>query len=197
MRPLIAILLAALLSTNTSQRLLAKGLTIQVVEGQGAINNIKRGTAFEPVVEVHDGDGVPLPGAMVTFTLPAMGPSGIFPNGSTTLVSQTDANGRATARGLRPNNVAGQFEIHVTAAFQGQTASLDFTQTNAAPATAEKGSGKKWAILLGIVGGAVAAGAVAAAGGSSSPAPSSPTPTPSDPPAGSVTPGTPGFGPPR
>jgi hypothetical protein len=196
MRSLLSILLAVLLFTSTSQRLLAAGLTIQVVEGQGAINNIKRGTAFEPVVEVRDGDGVPLPGAMVTFTLPAMGPSGIFPNGSTTLVSQTDASGRATARGLRPNNVAGQFEIHVTAAFQGQTASMDFTQTNAAPAT-EKGSGKKWAILLGIVGGAVAAGAVAAAGGSSSPTPSSPTPTPSDPPAGSVTPGTPGFGPPR
>ncbi len=57
-------------------------ITIQIVEGQGAINNVKRGAAFEPVVEVRDQQGTPLVGATVTFTLPAVGPSATFPDGS-------------------------------------------------------------------------------------------------------------------
>src|SRR3954449_8751834 len=73
-------------------------LTIQIIEGQGAINNVKRGTAFEPVVEVHDKQGNAVSGASVIFTLPAVGPSATFPDGSKTLMTRTDASGRATAR---------------------------------------------------------------------------------------------------
>jgi len=106
---------------------------------------------------------------------------------------RTDENGRATARGMRPNRLPGRFEIRVTAAYKGQSTTSVLTQTNAAPAVAEHGSGKKWVIILGLVGGAAAAGVIAASGGGGS----SPTTNTAPPPAGSVTPGTPGFGAPR
>jgi hypothetical protein len=170
-------------------------ITIQIIEGEGAINNVKRGTAFEPVIEVRNGKGEPVAGASVTFTLPAIGPSGVFPDGAQTLVTRTDENGRAAARGMRPNNIPGQFEIRVTASDGKQSTTATFMQTNAAPATVDRGSGRKWLILVGIVGGAAAAGLVAAHGGGGS-APQS-NPAAAAPPAGSVTPGAPGFGAPR
>jgi hypothetical protein len=172
-------------------------LSIEVVEGQNAINNITRNTAYEAVIEVRDANGRPAAGANVTFTLPAVGPSGVFTDGSKTLMIQTDASGRATARGLRPNNQVGQFEIRVTASFQGQSASANITQTNAAPAVTTGKSGKKLAIVLGILGGGAAAAAAVAAGGGSGGTSPQPAPPASDPVAGSVTPGAPGFGPPR
>jgi len=168
-------------------------LTIQIIEGQGAINNVKRGTAFEPVVEVHDKQGNAVSGASVIFTLPAVGPSATFPDGSKTLMTRTDASGRATARGMRPNGLPGEFDIRVNASYSGQSASSTFTQTNAAPAAAEHSSARKWVVLLGIAGGAAAAAMVATHGGSSTPT----TPTVADPASGSITPGAPGFGPPR
>jgi hypothetical protein len=174
-------------------------LSVEIIEGQNAINNITRNTAYEPVIEIRDAGGRPVPGANVTFTLPAVGPSGVFTDGSKTLMIQTDASGRATARGLRPNNQVGQFDIRVTASFQGQSASVNITQTNAAPAVSTTKSGKKLAIILGIVGGGAAAVAVAAAGGGGSGGTSArpSSPPSSDPVGGSVTPGAPGFGPPR
>jgi hypothetical protein len=171
------------------------GLTVQVIEGQGAIHNVRRGSAFEPVVEVQDAAGKPLPGASVTFTLPAIGPSATFADGSRTLMIQTDANGRASARGLRPNTTIGPFEIRVRAALGGATGTAVIAQTNAAPAKVERASSKKW-VILGIVGAAVAGGIAASASGGSSGAAARPSDPPA-PPSGSVTPGTPGFGPPQ
>lgn len=169
-------------------------LTIQVVEGQGAIHNVKRGTAFEPVVEVRDRFGKPAAGASVTFTLPAIGASATFPDGSRTLMIQTDAAGRATARGLRPNTIVGPFEIRVVAAKDGETANALIPQTNAAPSSSEKSSPKKWAIILGVVGAAAAGGVLAASGGGNSTTRTAAPP--STPASGTITPGTPGFGPP-
>lgn len=177
--------------------LLAEPLAVQVVEGQNAINNISRNTAFEPVVEVRDASGKPVPGVSVSFILPSIGPGALFPDGSRTLMVQTDAAGRAAGRGLRPNNQVGQFEIRVVVASAGESATATITQTNAAPVVASPRSGKKIAIILGLVGGGAAAVLAAAAGGgggSGGGTPSAPTPPPV---SGSVTPGTPGFGPPR
>jgi len=174
----------------------ATDITIRFVEGQGAINNISRGTAFEPVVEVLNDQGLPVIDAAVTFTLPAVGPGGSFPDGGKIFIGRTDENGRVAARGLRPNRLSGPFEIRVTATFQGKSTSAVLTQTNAAPSSAERGSGRKWIIILGLAGGAAAAGIAAASGhgGSSSNPASTGAATP---PAGSITPGTPGFGAPR
>ncbi len=168
---------------------------IQVIEGEGAINNIKRATAFEPVIEVRNAKGDAVAGVTVTFTLPALGPSGAFPDGTRTLITSTDENGRAQARGMRPNSTAGQFEIRVTASDGKQSTSVTLSQTNAAPAAVDGGSVRKWLILVGIIGGAAAAGLVAAHGGGGSAAQSSPAAAAPSP--GSVTPGAPGFGAPR
>ena len=173
----------------------SSGISIRFVEGQGAINNVNRGAAIEPVVEVLDEQGLPVKEASVTFTLPAAGASAAFPDGGKVLIARTDENGRAAARGMRPNRLTGQFEIRVTANYKGQSTSSILTQTNATPSSADHGSGRKWVIILGLVGGAAAAGVIAASGGGGSSAASSTNP--STPPAGTVTPGTPGFGAPR
>jgi hypothetical protein len=202
-RVLSLVLAPALLSFQASQAVAGPQaqtspptLTIRFVEGQGAINNVNRGTAFEPVIEVLNQKGRPVAGASVTFTLPTVGPGGTFPDGGKSLVTRTDENGRATARGLRPNRLSGQFEIRVTATREGESTTAILTQTNAAPAESEHGSARKWAILLGVVGAAAIAGALAASGGGSS-SPASAQGAAANPPAGTVTPGAPGFGPPR
>jgi len=181
---------------NPQTQTASSGISIRFIEGQGAINNVNRGAGFEPVVEVVDEQGMPIKDAGVTFTLPAAGAGGTFPDGGKVLITRTDENGKAAARGMRPNRLTGQFEIRVTANYNGQSATSVLTQTNAAPSTAEHGSGKKWAIILGIVGGAAAAGVVAATGGGGSSA-ATPPAGGATPPAGSVTPGAPGFGAPR
>ncbi len=168
------------------------GLSITIVEGEGAINNIRQRLNRDPVVQVEDQDHRPVAGAAVTFFLPEQGAGGTFPNGSRMLMVLTDAQGRAVARGIRPNNQSGPMQIRVTASFQGLTASSIITQTNAAtgPSTSGGGmsKGAKWAIILAIAGGAAAGGIAAATHGGSSGGGSS------TPPAIVITPGTPTVG---
>jgi len=171
------------------------GLRIEVVEGQGAINNITKGTAWEPVVQILDESNSPVQDAVVTFVLPGMGPGAAFTDGSKVLSVQSDESGRAVARGMRPNTVVGQFEIRITATQGGRSASTTITQTNAAPAAIAKKSNKTLIILL-VAGGAAGGIAAATLGkGSSSSTPTTPNPPPVTP--GSVTPGQPGFGAPH
>src|ERR1700685_718802 len=94
-------------------------INIGTVEGDGAINSIRLRRAHEPVVRVADSGGEPLSGATVTFLLPATGPSGSFLDGGLSLTTQTDSQGKAVGRGLRPNSIAGQFRIRVTALWSG------------------------------------------------------------------------------
>jgi hypothetical protein len=106
-------------------------LSLLVVEGDGAINNIRQRTAREPIVEVQDENHRPVAGALVLFALPRGGPGGTFPSGARTLSVTTDSQGRAQARGLQPNDVAGEFEIAVTASSAGLRAALAIRQRNA------------------------------------------------------------------
>jgi hypothetical protein len=162
-------------------------LNIVIVEGDGAINNVKQRTAREPIVQVEDQNHKPIAGAVVVFLLPDQGASGVFANGSHTLTVMTDAQGRAVAHGLRPNTVQGKLQIHVTASHQGQTASATISQTNAvgaAAGAASAGISAKLITILAIAGAAVAGGVVAATrGGSSSSTTTTTPPT-------TVTPGT-------
>lgn len=161
---------------------------IEVVEGDGAINNIKLRRAKEPVVRVVDQDGHPLPNVAVTFVLPESGAGGSFADGHNSLTIMSDEQGLAVGRGLRPNNSAGQFQIHVSAAYEGQAASAIITQTNAQ--AAQGGKSNRTILIVALVGGAAAAGAAAALGkgkGSSS--------NTGPPPGVLITPGTPSFGP--
>ena len=151
-------------------------LNLVIVEGDGAINNIRQRTAREPIVQVEDQNHKPVAGAAVVFMLPDHGASGVFANGSRTLTTVTDAQGRAVAKGFKPNNVQGQVQMHVTASLSGQIANATITQTNtvAAVTGAAVGAGisAKLIVVLAIAGAAAAGGAIAATrgGGSSTPA---------------------------
>lgn len=186
LRPLVALVCASALAAQTAP----EGLRVIVVEGQGAINNIRDRTARAPVVRVEDSQERPVAGATVNFTLPDLGASGFFPDGRTALTTTTDQNGLAVGRGLRPNNVAGRFQIRVTASHQGSSGSAAITQVNVAPPAAKGGSKKIYVIAV-LVAAAAGGAAVAARGkgGSNSGA---------TPPSGTtITPGSPVVGPPR
>jgi hypothetical protein len=141
----------------------APKLNLVIVEGEGAINNIKQRTAREPVVQVEDENHRPVAGAVVLFDLPSQGATGSFPGGGHSLTVMTDNQGRAVAHGLRPNNVQGQFQIHITASHNGQTATATITMSNAAAAGAA-GAGARAGISGKLIAVIVVAAAAAAGG---------------------------------
>jgi hypothetical protein len=164
-------------------------LKILILDGEGAINSIKLGTAREPIVQVQDENDRPVAGAMVVFTLPDHGASGVFADGSKSLIVHTDTKGQAIARGLKPNQTPGQLKIRVDVSHQGATTSSAVTQSNIlGTAVAAGGISAKLITILAIVGGAAAAGAVAAASGGNGTTP--------PPPPTTLTPGRTTFGPP-
>lgn len=106
------------------------GIVITILEGEGALNDIRQRTAREPIVQVDDENHRPIAGAAVVFLLPNSGPGGSFADGTQTMSTVTDSNGRASAKGLQPNNVAGAFEIQVIVTVAGQTAQATIHQQN-------------------------------------------------------------------
>ena len=164
-------------------------IKVAVVAGQASTNNIRTRKGVEPVALVTDERGQPVSGVMVIFTLPETGPGGAFADGSKRAIVYTNAEGKATARGLTPNTTAGKFQITVNASFHGFTASATADQTNVLPEKSKSSS--KLIAILAIAGGAAVAGVVAASGGGGS------SQNPAAPPtrtATSITPGTPVFG---
>jgi hypothetical protein len=161
----LTLLLAGLLAVPLPPVALAQDapkLNLVVVEGDGAINNIRQRTAREPIVQVEDENHKPIAGAVVVFSLPSQGAGGTFAGGEHTLTVTTDSQGRAMARGLRPNNVKGQYQIHVNASYNGQTANTNISQSNAVAAA---GAGAAAGISAKVIVIIVAAAAAAAVGG--------------------------------
>ncbi len=190
---LLSFLISAPFSPPAGAQTAAK-INLVIVEGEGAINNIRQRTAREPIVQVEDENHKPVAGAVVAFTLPSEGAGGTFGGGARTLTMVTDSKGQAVARGFRPNNTQGQFQIRVNASLNGQTASAVISQTNAlaagAAAAATGGISAKLIIAIVAVGAAAAAGGVVAAtrgGGSTTTQPALVT----------ASPGTGTVGPPR
>jgi hypothetical protein len=171
-------------------------IRVVVLEGDGALNNIKLERAKEPVVRVETTTGRPVEGAAVHFTAPSSGPGARFGSGASA-TAMSDARGIAIGRGLRPNRTAGQFEIRVTASWAGETATARLTQTNVEPIELDQKGSRKFA-LLAILGGAAAGGAILAAlagggGGTVATRPPAGAP-PASAPGLTITPGTPVFG---
>ncbi len=168
-------------------------LRILIVEGEGAINNVKQRVNREPIIQVEDEVHKPVAGVSVTFFLPNQGPGGIFANGTNSLTTATNAQGQAVARGIRFNNQAGTMEIRVAASLAGQTASAIITQTNVLGSASSGGSAgggmgrtTKILIVLAVVGGGAALGVLATHRGGSTTATPTTTITP-----GTVTVGAP------
>lgn len=155
-------------------------LNINVVEGAGAVNNIRTRAAREFAVEISDENDKPVTGAVVTFVAPNQGPGGAFAGDTQLITVISDKDGRAIAGSYRPNSATGDYNIQVTATYGGDTASATISQSNRALAVAAKKSNKKVLILVAVAA-AVAVGAGAGlAGGhgsSSSNTSSSNTPT--------------------
>lgn len=163
--------------------MLPGSLKILVLEGQGAINNVEKGLATPPVVEVRDRDDRPVEGATVVFRLPPSGASGAFADGKLTKSVTTNAQGQAIATGLIPNRTLGRMTIHVTASMGNRMGETDVAETNtpdryamATEATPHKGIRKKWIIIGAAAAAAIAVGVILGTRGGSSAA-SNPTVT--------------------
>jgi hypothetical protein len=159
-------------------------LNILVVEGEGAINNIRQRTARETIVQVEDENHKPIAGAAVTFTLPTQGAGGAFANGAQSLTVMTNAEGRAVATGLRVNRIAGNWTIRVNASYGERNGFVSISQTNVLAAAGAAGAAAGTAISLKVIiivaaiaGAAAAGGAIAATRGGSSSNNSSSAPT--------------------
>ena len=139
-------------------------IKIIAVEGEGGISSIRSRTAKPIVVEVRDTSDKPVADAEVVFQLPSVGASGSFNGWMRTQTTRTDAQGRAGTNGYVPNDQEGRFNVKVTAAAGGRTATLVVGQSNA------RGAGQSthkavW-IALGILGaGGIAIGVAATHGG--------------------------------
>jgi len=164
-------------------------LNIVIVEGDGAINNVRQRVNREQIVQVEDENHKPVAGAAVVFFLPNQGPGGTYPGGSSSLTTTTDSQGRATSRGIQFNGLAGTMQIRVTASYRGLTTTSVITQSNVLGAAAVGLSlTAKILIALAVAGGGAAAGVTIANKGSSSSTPTSSTTTVT---AGSPTVGAP------
>jgi len=199
-RLLVLILSVALASpqlwARAQQQPAPKKLKIVILEGEGAINNVRQRTAREPIVQVVDENNRPVAGATVMFLLPESGPGGTFPNGARSLIVTTDSQGKAVAKGFRANAETGKFQIQVEATYRDLMAQTTINQANAvltAAAAAGAGgvSGKVIAILA-IAGAAVAGGVIAATSGGGNGGGGAPPPVQRT----IITPGTPSVQPP-
>ena len=90
-------------------------LQIRVVEGEGTVHLPGSRSSRPITVDITDETGKPVAGAAVSFHLPGEGPGGAFVNGLRTEVVITDAEGRASLRGLLANRLPGRFQIRILA----------------------------------------------------------------------------------
>ncbi len=155
-------------------------LQIQVVEGEGAVHLPGSRSSRPLTVQVTDETGKPVEGAAVSFHLPEDGPGGAFTNGLRTDVADTDARGRASARGIQFNRTGGRFEVRIFASKEQARAGMVSFQyvAEAASAAAHAGprSRKKWiGAIAGVVTAGIAGGILAGRSGTTAAA-SSPAP---------------------
>jgi hypothetical protein len=191
----ICLLLNGTLAAQSAKATLSKappnggGLNLLVLEGQGAINDIRAPRAMTLVIEVRDENYRPLEGAAVDFQLPIRGPSGFFEGESRKKPVTTNVQGQAAAT-FTPNMERGRFTIQANASFGNRTGMVSIVQRNGQPESTTWMSRHKTLMILmavGVAGGATAAILTTRSGSSS--ASSKPTVT--------ITSGIPTFGSPQ
>jgi hypothetical protein len=163
----IAACLAATLAAGAD-----RPLQINVLEGEGAFNDIKKGVGKAPIVEVKDENGSPVENAKVVFQLPETGAGGSFLDGSRTFVGTSDRQGRAAAPVIKPNKVEGQFAIVVSASKDGNSGRAEIRESNTLAggqmmkAGGGHGTALKIVLAAASIGGVVAGFASRGGGGS-------------------------------
>lgn len=159
---LILLILPRLDAQNPADPAPPRKLAIVTVGGEGAINNTGQVASQSPAVRIEDENARPLSGVSVVFTLPTEGPSGEFRRGDKTQVVVTEADGIATAHGMKANAVPGKLPIHVNASYRGLTARSNITQfIMSVPGRQPSASRKTLFVILAVAGGAAAGGGVA------------------------------------
>ena len=86
-------------------------LNLVIVEGEGAINNIKQRTSRETIVRVEDENHRPVAGAAVAFLLPDYGPSGAFVGGGKTAVAAAAEFQKLEFAGKQARELLGQRDL--------------------------------------------------------------------------------------
>lgn len=144
-----------------------KSLLITIVEGEGALNDIRTRTAREPIVEVDDENHKPVAGALVLFSLDKTGSSYANFSGLPTVSVRTDQAGRAVATGFKTTRKKGTYNIKVQATVGVLVADTIINETNIevlipehGTTTATVGVGSHHKVVW-IVSGVLVAGAVA------------------------------------
>lgn len=116
-----------------------QALQITILDGEGALNNIRQRTAREPIVQVKDRNHKPVAGVLVVFAInDGSSGAGASVGGASTFSVVTDADGRAQIHGFSPNGVAGNFTITVTATLGAVVSTAIIHQENR-PGTASSG----------------------------------------------------------
>jgi len=174
-----------------SQLLLASGVHLRAVEGNGIVVAPGASSSRRIVVVVENDRGQPLPGAMVRFRLPAEGSSGRFASGLTSETAVSGPDGRAMVYGIAWNSQPGPLVVSVACTLGEDSALLEIPveigqRAEKAPGSANpgrfpsSGSSKKWLTCAAVIGG----GAALAAGMAFAHKPSTPaapvTPGPID-----------------
>ena len=159
--PLLAVVLASMLAFPQYGWGQQVGLQVLVLSGQAATNDVETRAATDPVVEVRNSQGEPVPGAKVIFRTPAVGPSATFYGASRTITMTTDDTGRTTAGGMMPNTEPGEFFIDVTATSGSLKGSATIAQSNVMTRTVEKKRRFGWRFWA-AMGAAAALGTAAA-----------------------------------
>ena len=141
-----------------------RGLSIAVLQGGGATNNLQTGAVTVPVVEVRDESLKPVAGAEVTFTLPGTGPGGTFPGGAAVARAKTNSAGQARPPEFVPSREEGRFFIDVTARLGERAGTTRIAQSNStktfSSGVVERERSKFWKVLAVAGGGAVTAGLI-------------------------------------
>lgn len=126
----LALILVCAVSAPHAALAQSGGIQIQVVEGDGAVNDIRTREVVEPVVQVLDAEGQPVAGASVTFQSPVSGPSVTFYGAQRSLTVRTDEEGLARVASAMPNTDAGPFQIAVEATDGVRIATAALEQRN-------------------------------------------------------------------
>ena len=145
-----------------------------MLDGDGAVHAAGSRPARDLLIEVTDETGTPVSGATASFRLPDEGASGIFPNGLRTDLVVTDAQGRASLRGIQFNRAPGEFQIRITVAkdearagtvstqYISESKSGNFTKQSQFRSGGTGVSHRTAWIVLGVLAAGAAVGAVAA-----------------------------------
>ncbi len=136
--PLLAVALASMLAFPQHGWGQQASLQVLVLSGEAATNDVETRAATDPVVEVRNSQGEPVPGAKVVFRTPAVGPSATFYGASRTITVTSDETGRAMTGGMMPNTEPGEFFINVTATSGSLRGSATIAQSNVTTRTVEK-----------------------------------------------------------